>query len=288
MNRLSEFFVGQRPFQMYVQRLDPAPGAPARPDPIIMIHGGMHTGVCWTTIPDGSTGWAPFFADQGWTVFVVDWPGVGRSGFTSDFLTMGPKPIVDALMALLEKVGPSIMIGHSIGGALSLKVADLMPDALRAVVALTSAPISNVPFPIPLRPVTAPFRFTDDDIARFFLSAPRFPANAKEQYLSSLVPLSPSIENELGSRGGSGFMIERLEAIRKIPVLFLVADDDLLVTTAISEPMAEYLGVPHTMIARDWLLEGFGHMLIVERGTLEIAARVNDWIVSDALGRRAG
>jgi len=282
MNRLSEFFVGKRPHQMYVQRLDPAPGAPARPFPIIMIHGGMHTGVCWTTIPGGSAGWAPFFADQGWTVFLVDWPGVGRSGFASDFLTMGPAPIVDALMALLEKVGPSILIGHSIGAALSFKVVDIVPDAVRAIVSLTSAPISNVPFPIPFKPLTVPFRLTEEDVGRFFLSAPRFPANATEEYLASHVPLSPSIENELGSRGGTGFLIERPEVIRKLPVLFLSSDVDQLVTPAISDSMADFLGVRNTMVARDWLLEGFGHMLIVERGTLDIAARVGDWIVSDA------
>jgi hypothetical protein len=36
---------------MYVQRV--APAKIVFPYPVIFIHGGMHSGVCWETTPDG-------------------------------------------------------------------------------------------------------------------------------------------------------------------------------------------------------------------------------------------
>ena len=273
-----EFFVGQRPHQMYVQRWTPADGAAARPAPIVLIHGGVHTGVCWTTTPDGNPGWAPYLASLGWPVYVVDWPGVGRSGFAPDYLTMGPTPIVDALLALLERLGPAILVGHSIGAALSFKVADRTAERVRAIVALTPGPIANVPFPIPLKPADAAAYFGADEARRFFITSERFPTEATEQYLSSLVPMSPSIENSLGDRGRDDFRINHPATVGRVPILFLAADGDPLATNAVTEPMAKLFGVAHTLVGRDWGLPGFGHMLIIERGTLDIAARVSAWL----------
>jgi pimeloyl-ACP methyl ester carboxylesterase len=280
-----EFFVGKRPHQMYVQLWAPSTRASAKPLPIVLIHGGVHTGVCWTTTPDGGPGWAPYLAGIGWSVYVIDWPGVGRSGFAPDYLTMGPTPIVDALLALLECIGPAILIGHSIGGALSFKVADRMPERVRAIAALTPGPIANVPFPIPLKSPDAPTYFGADEARRFFITSERFPTEAAEQYLSSLVPMSPSIENSLGDRGRDDFRINRPETLSRIPILFLAADGDPLATNAVTDSMAKLFGVPHTLVGRDWGLPGFGHMLIIERGTLDIASRVSAWLQNSVTTR---
>jgi pimeloyl-ACP methyl ester carboxylesterase len=273
-----EFFVGKRPLQMYVQTWTPAPGTRIKPTPLVLIHGGVHTGVCWSTTPDGAPGWAPFLAGLGWPVYVVDWPGVGRSGSPPDHLTMGP--IVEALLALLERIGPAALIGHSIGAALSFKVADRSPERVLAIAALTPGPIGNVAFPFPLKPLDALVRFGAAEAQRFFITSERFPAEAAEQYLSSLVAMSPSIENALGDRGSKEFRIEQLERVGRIPILFLAADDDPLVTVEVLAPMAKLLGVKLTLVEQDWGLRGFGHMLIIERGTLAIAERVSAWLES--------
>jgi pimeloyl-ACP methyl ester carboxylesterase len=273
-----EFFVGMRPHQMYVQSWTPPPGAPIKPAPIVLIHGGVHTGVCWSTTPDGAPGWAPFLAGLGWPVYVVDWPGVGRSGSPPDHLTMGPTPIVEALLALLERIGPAALIGHSIGAALSLKTADRNPAAVLAIAALTPGPIGNVAFSFPHKPLDALVRFGPAEAQRFFITSERFPAEAAEQYLSSLVAMSPVIENALGDRGSDEFCLEHLERVAQIPILFLAADDDPLVTVEVLAPMAKLLGVKLTLVERDWGMRGFGHMLIIERGTLAIAERVAAWI----------
>lgn len=50
-----------------------------RPVPVIMVHGGGQTGTCFTTKPDGSQGWAQYFARRGFAVYVIDEPTRGRS-----------------------------------------------------------------------------------------------------------------------------------------------------------------------------------------------------------------
>ncbi|VFU08690.1 conserved exported protein of unknown function [Methylocella tundrae] len=49
--------------------------------PIIMIHGSQQTGANFLGTPDGRPGWAQFFAENGWPVFVIDQPGRGKSGY---------------------------------------------------------------------------------------------------------------------------------------------------------------------------------------------------------------
>ena len=47
------------------------------------------------------------------------------------------QPIVrDALMALVDKIGPSILMTHSQGGAFGWPVADARPDKVKAIVAI--------------------------------------------------------------------------------------------------------------------------------------------------------
>jgi len=94
----SEFFVSDE-HPMYVQRWSPAKDDPGLSSSmrVVLVHGGVHTGVCWTSRPDGRFGWAQFLAEQGWTVYVVDWPGVGRSSGTGTLLQSTAGQIVAAL-----------------------------------------------------------------------------------------------------------------------------------------------------------------------------------------------
>ena len=65
--------------QMYVEERVPA--RRTHPYPIVMVHGGTMSGVNFTGTPDGREGWAQYFVRQGYSVYVVDQPGRGRSGY---------------------------------------------------------------------------------------------------------------------------------------------------------------------------------------------------------------
>lgn len=63
--------------QMYVERL--APREVRQPLPIILIHGAAQTATNWMQTPDGRKGWAEYFIEQGYVVYMVDQPARGRS-----------------------------------------------------------------------------------------------------------------------------------------------------------------------------------------------------------------
>ncbi|KAI9172266.1 putative secreted lipase [Paramyrothecium foliicola] len=96
--------------QMYVESLEPQ--AKHQPYPIILIHGDQHTGQIWLTKPDGCPGWASYFSKQGYHVYVVDLPPVGRSNYlncvnyTTREIQPGPSPR-DAFFVERELTAPS-------------------------------------------------------------------------------------------------------------------------------------------------------------------------------------
>ena len=173
-----------------------APPETTQPYPIVLIHGGGGQGTDWLGTPDGRPGWATFLVESGYTVYVVDRPGHGRSAFHPDVLgpmgglltyeiasalftdaqngpfahptahlhsqwpgtgqrgdpsldqfiaSMGPMvgdiAAAHALeqergAALLDEIGPAILMTHSAGGPMGWLVADARPELVKALVAI--------------------------------------------------------------------------------------------------------------------------------------------------------
>lgn len=55
----------------------------ARPLPLVMVHGGCQTGKTWESTPDGREGFQTTFVRRGFAVYVIDFPGRGKSGIPS-------------------------------------------------------------------------------------------------------------------------------------------------------------------------------------------------------------
>jgi pimeloyl-ACP methyl ester carboxylesterase len=51
------------------------------PYPVVFFHGNGQTGAVWRQTPDGRPGWAYYLIDQGYTVYMVDYPSRGRSPY---------------------------------------------------------------------------------------------------------------------------------------------------------------------------------------------------------------
>jgi pimeloyl-ACP methyl ester carboxylesterase len=78
---------------MYVEVM--VPKQIRHPYPIVFFHGAGQTGVDWLQTPDGRPGWAYDFLDQGYVVYLEDFPARGRSqyvpGVDGDFnIRTGP------------------------------------------------------------------------------------------------------------------------------------------------------------------------------------------------------
>ncbi len=69
-----------------------SPEETSRPHPVVLVHGGGGQGTDWLGTPDGRPGWATHLVQEGFTVYVVDRPGHGRSAYHPDVLgPMGPQ-----------------------------------------------------------------------------------------------------------------------------------------------------------------------------------------------------
>ena len=63
--------------QAYVEVL--APKEVRRAYPLVLIHGAGQTATNWMGTPDGRKGWAEYFVEQGYVVYMIDQPMRGRS-----------------------------------------------------------------------------------------------------------------------------------------------------------------------------------------------------------------
>ncbi|MDB5732993.1 MAG: uncharacterized protein JWQ03_2888, partial [Variovorax sp.] len=186
--------------QMYVFYQIPAGYQPGRNGkwPIVMVHGSQQTGANFLGTPDGRPGWAWYFLQRGWPVYVIDQPGHGKSGyvpeaygaqaatptvasvqslFTAPELASKPAwpqaplhtqwpggrgsgtagnaafdefmasqvanmpeyklalPLTtQALGKLLDRIGPAILITHSMTGPVSWMVAQSNPGKIKAII----------------------------------------------------------------------------------------------------------------------------------------------------------
>jgi len=111
---------------------------------VVMISGGVHSSACYLVTPDGRPGWAHAFLREGYRVVLVDWPGVGRSGYVAPE-ELGRDLIVDGIGQVLEEIGtPSIVMTHSMAGAFGWKLIEHRANLIQKLVAIVPAPPGNM------------------------------------------------------------------------------------------------------------------------------------------------
>jgi pimeloyl-ACP methyl ester carboxylesterase len=163
--------------------------------PLVLVHGGSHSGVSYETTPDGREGWDTIFLRLGYPVYIVDWPGRARSSFNPDSINQAqmeqnaallpasgqraatiesawhtfrfgpeyptqfpnsqfpfavrdqylaqlvinteadkPDALVDALAALLDRIGPAIVLTHSASGPSGYELVARRGNLVKALV----------------------------------------------------------------------------------------------------------------------------------------------------------
>jgi non-heme chloroperoxidase len=124
--------------RLHVRERGPGPGQGQGTPTYLLIHG-------WTV---SGTVWDPIFErwpDSAGRLLVPDLRGTGfsakpREGYTLD-------DYVGDVVALIDQLGLSdmVLVGHSMGGAISQRVALERPAALRSLVLVSPVPASGVP-----------------------------------------------------------------------------------------------------------------------------------------------
>jgi pimeloyl-ACP methyl ester carboxylesterase len=289
------FYSGTETHPIYVDHVRPPPGAPGKM-PILAVHGAGHTGSCYLATPDLRAGWAVRFAAAGRDVFVPDWPGHGRSPQRPDFPRLGTADVAMSLLALLEEIGPAVLVVHSASGPMAWWMTERRPDLVSAVVGIAPGPPGNLLKDLPEnpaailalqddasagRPVYAvedrPVWLSADFAAASWANAPRFPRSAFERYCSSIVPESPRILNERFNIGGRALKIGDPNNLRGKPILIMTGECDPRHPRQVDEATAAYLGAEFVWLP-DRGINGNGHMMMVEDNSDDLAAMILGWL----------
>jgi pimeloyl-ACP methyl ester carboxylesterase len=319
--------------QVYVEVL--APRDVRRPYPLVLIHGAGQTATNWMGTPDGRKGWAEYFVEQGYVVYMIDQPMRGRSAwhpgdgptrmftaaneefqFTAiasagtwpqakkhtQWPSEGPgagkkgDPVFDAFYAtqvetvisnevtqqrnqdagaaLLDKIGPAIVLTHSQSGAFGWLIADARPALVKAIVAI--------------EPSGPPFEATIIGTGKARVWGPTDIPITYDPPVKD--PSEIAVVRDAAADGPDLFVCwmqkapaRQLINLKNIPVMIMAAEASY--HQAYDHCTAKYLtqaGVKTEYIRlQDKGVRGNGHMVMIEKNNLEVARVVDEWVVKN-------
>lgn len=316
--------------QVYVEVV--APKRVRRPYPLVLIHGAGQMATNWTGTPDGRKGWADYFVEQGYVVYMIDQPMRGRSAwhpgdgptrmstaqqvafqFTAgavlgtwpqakkhtqwpgDGARKGRKgdPVFDAFYAsqvetvisaeetqrrnqaagaaLLDKIGPAILVTHSQSGSFGWLIADARPALVKGIVAIEPA---GPPFEATIIGTGKARRWGPTDIAITY-DPPVTDAS------------EITVEREAAADGPDLFVCwmqkapaRQLINLRHIPTMIMAAEASY--HQVYDHCTAKYL--KQASVSTEYVrlqdkgIRGNGHMVMIEKNNLEIAHFVDEWV----------
>ena len=222
----------------------------------------------------------------------TQWPGTGAPGdavFDQFYASQLPsiqdftlQQVLnrDAIVALLDRIGPAIVLTHSQSGAFGWPVADRRPDLVKAIVAVEpNGPpffdVTNVPAPEWFRDSatqTRPWGVTAVPLSY----AP--PANNTSDLaiLRQEKPDAPDLTKCWLQKSPA----RQLPNLQKIPILIMTAEASYHAPyDHCTVKYLEQAGVHSTWIKlADIGIHGNGHMMMLEKNNLDIAAVISSWL----------
>ena len=319
--------------QMYVEVL--VPKKVRQRWPLVLVHGAAQTATNWMQTPDGRKGWADFFVEQGYVVYMIDQPSRGRSPWhpnvngglrmfstgaiekqftaTEDYKAWpnavkhtqwpgeGPgkgkagDPVFDAFYAtqveslasaeetqnqireafgaLLDRIGPSIILTHSQSGAFGWIIADARPKLVKAIVAIE-----------PAGPPFLPSKFAGGSPRTYGLT--ETPIAYDPPVKDPKTDLQFVVQDKPDAPGLTACAMQK-EPARKLPNLqgkpVLIVAAPASYHSESDHCMAKYLvqaGVPAEYVnLEDKGIKGNAHMMMIEKNNLRIAALLNGWMM---------
>jgi pimeloyl-ACP methyl ester carboxylesterase len=222
----------------------------------------------------------------------TQWPGKGTPGdpvFDQFYAAQVPGMVSfplqmelsgDAIVALLDKIGPAILLTHSQSGAIGWPVADARPDQVKTVIAIEP---SGPPF-YSVENISGPEWFKDaaDQQRAWGVSASPLtyspPAAAASEL--SIVRQDQSDGPDLSRCWLQKSPARRLTNLQKVPILVVTSEASF--HTAYDHCTVKYLQQAGAHVSFIKLAEigihGNGHMMMLEKNNLEIAAVMARWL----------
>jgi pimeloyl-ACP methyl ester carboxylesterase len=194
-------------------------------------------------------------------------PFVGRAA-------LGERLMREAGAALLDRIGPAILVTHSQSGPYGWVIAEARPMLVKAIVAIepTGPPLRNAVFgTAPARP----WGITETPLAYD-------PPITDPKQLKVVEQPAPDGPNLVACMQ-QGQPAHQLTNLRNIPVMVFVAEASYhAVYDHCTAKWLSQAGVKTDFVRlEDAGLRGNGHMVMIEKNSLEIAALVQRWIESN-------
>jgi pimeloyl-ACP methyl ester carboxylesterase len=221
----------------------------------------------------------------------TQWPGTGKPGgpFFDQFYASQVQLMVDpiktqgyaqkALSALLDKIGPAILLTHSQSGTFGFLAADKRPDLVKAVITVEGggtprgftavgppkwfedAPPPDVTWGIAAIPITYSPAVTDPKQLHFVQESAPAPGKIVRCWVQAA-------------------SARQLPNLKRMPQLLVVGEASAASDT--NHCVSRYLtqaGVENTWVnLGDVGIHGNGHMMMLEKNQLEIAAFLASWL----------
>jgi pimeloyl-ACP methyl ester carboxylesterase len=236
--------------------------------PVLMVPGGSHG---WWAFEV----WLPFFASLGWQSFSLSLRNHTGSYSVPDeeFVHVTLDDYVDDVSTVLKWLEkPAVLIGHSMGGIIAQKVAE--KAALKAMVLVASVGPGQLGAIRDPLPTDKPIMLDPDTVRSIWFH--RIDDERFKRIYSRLTPESPEVMNEYST----GRVEVDREAINCPILVIRGACDHTVLHTA--EALADFYSAPY-QIEPDC-----GHDLMLEPSALDVAQKINQWLLSVVSTNREG
>ncbi|MFQ5557068.1 MAG: alpha/beta fold hydrolase, partial [Acidimicrobiales bacterium] len=100
--------------------------------PLLFLHGLADTSACWEAVID------ELASDH--RCVTADLPGHGRSPAPDDPTAYERDGVLGSIDAVLDRTGPAVAVGHSLGGYLALAHSITRPGVLRGLALVSTGP----------------------------------------------------------------------------------------------------------------------------------------------------
>ena len=223
---------------------------------IVLLHGFLESSKMWESL-------LPLIA-KNHTVVTLDFPGLGKSGVIGEIHTMETMAeVVDSILIHFN-IESATFIGHSMGGYVTLAIAELYPDKVEKIVLLNSTPVAD----------SDERKKTRDRAIRVMKKNPRAfismaignwaVESSRKKFVVEIESLKEQaysfpLEGITAALKGMRDRKDRTETLRKFsgPKYMLLAEDDPIIPVQENLQIANEAGVKTRVIAG-------GHMSMIE------------------------